>query len=110
MGTKQGEADVADLSQFLGPLGGLLAGTWGGGAVMGYTFAHRTLSKRISEMKDEMREDKADCDRRINDITTRLREVENRSFWGVRHQSDQQRESAIHLIDKGIITPVGDGK
>lgn len=96
---------MADLSQFMGPLGGLLAGTWGAGAVMGYGFAHKTLSKRISELKDDLRADKADCDRKIADLTTRLREIEDRSFWGVQRQNAQQHASTVHLIRDGTITP-----
>lgn len=99
---------MADVGQFLGPLGGLLAGTWGAGAVMGYGFAHKTLGKRISELREEMREDKAECDRKVADLTNRLREIEDRSFWGVQRQRIQQSESALHLINEGVIKPVGD--
>jgi hypothetical protein len=37
---------------------------------MGYAFAHKTIGKRISEFRDEMRGDKADCNRRIADLMT----------------------------------------
>lgn len=99
---------MADVSQFLGPLGGLLAGTWGAGAVMGYGFAHRTIGKRVSELKKDMDKAEAKCREDIRDITNRLREIEDRSFWGVQRQKVQQHESAVHLIDRGVITPVGD--
>jgi hypothetical protein len=89
---------VVDPTAFLGPLGGILAATWGAGAMMGYGFAHKTIGKRVSELRDEMREDKADCARSIADLTSRLREIEDRSFYGLTRQFDQVRASGAQVI------------
>lgn len=96
---------MADLSQFMGPLGGLLAGTWGAGAVMGYGFAHKTIGKRVSELRADMDKAEAKCREDIRDITNRLREIEDRSFWGIQRQNAQQHASTVHLIRDGTITP-----
>ncbi len=93
---------MIDLS---GPIGGILAGAYGAGAVMGWGFAHKTIGKRVSELKDEMRDDKADCDRRIVDLSNRLREVEDRYMSGLERQTAQIRDSAIHVIRSGRIDP-----
>lgn len=76
-----------------GPLGGILAAAWGGGAVMGYGFSAKVISKReaelkeqIAELKFEMRDDKADCDRKIDDLTRRLREIEDRYMNHIERQ------------------------
>lgn len=66
--------------------------------MMGYAFAHKTTGKRVSELRDEMREDKADCNQRIADLTNRLREIEDRSFYGLTRQYGQLRESGVHII------------
>lgn len=66
--------------------------------MMGYAFAHKTIGKRVSELRDELREDKADCNRSIADLTNRLREIEDRSFYGLTRQFGQIRESGAQII------------
>jgi len=95
------------LDTFLGPLGGALAAMWGAGAMMGYAFAHKTIGKRISELREDMAADKADCDRRIDDLTHRLREIEDRAYHGMERQASQARQSAAFLIDRGEVKPLG---
>lgn len=88
-----------------GPIGGILAGAYGAGAIMGYGFAAKTIGKQLKQVREDMREDKDDCDRRIHDLTERLRTVEDRSFNSLDRQASQIRESAIHVIRGGKIDP-----
>lgn len=97
------------MSLLAGPLGGLLAGTWGAGAVMGYSFAHRTIGKRVTELKQDVDKGEAKCREDIRDLTNRLRELEDRQFYGSQRQLAQTHDSTIHLLDRGEITPVGGG-
>lgn len=94
---------MADLSQFAGPLGGLLAITWGGGAMMGYAFANRTNAKRITDLRADMERADVHCREQIVDLTNRLREIEDRSYHGMERQASQQRQSAAFLVERGEI-------
>ena len=98
---------MVDLSQFAGPIGGILAVTWGSGAVMGYTFAHKTIGKRVSELRDDMKSNEAHCREQIADLTLRLREIEDRGYHGMERQAAQVRVSSTAvLLDRGeIIQP-----
>ena len=96
---------MADLSQFAGPIGGVLAITWGAGAVMAYAFAERTIGKRVAELRADMLADRTKCASEIAALTTRLREIEDRSFHAMERQSAQKSQSAAYMIDRGKITP-----
>ena len=105
-----------DVAQLTGPMGGLLAVAWAAGAGMGYAFNGKTVGKRVRELREEMEERDLKCDqkmaemkaeylRSIHDLTTRLREIEDRAFYGMQRQAEQVRDSTAHLIDRGVITP-----
>jgi hypothetical protein len=92
-----------DVSQLAGPLGGGLAVAWGAGAAMGYGFAGKTIGKRVRELRDEMEKRGAKCDAKmaemnvdymksIGDLTSRLREIEDRAFYGMQRQAGQVRD------------------
>lgn len=66
--------------------------------MMGYAFAHKTIGKRVSELREEMMTRDAKCDRNIADLTQRLREIEDRSFYGMERQLGQVRESAVRVV------------
>lgn len=88
-----------------GPLGGIIAAAYGAGAVMGFGFAHKTVGKRVAELKEDMRLDKLDCDTRITDLTRRMREVEDRYLNGMERQLVQSRESTVRVLRDGDIIP-----
>lgn len=90
---------------FTGPIGGILAAAYGAGAVSGWTFAHKIVGKQIRMLRDDMAEDKADCDKRIADLTNRLRVVEDRGYQGLERQLGQVHNSALHIIRNGRIDP-----
>jgi hypothetical protein len=69
---------------------------WRGGRVRrwGYGFAGTTIGKRVRELRDEMEKRDAKCDAKmaemkvdymksIGDLTSRLREIEDRAFYGM---------------------------
>lgn len=99
-----------------------MAGMWGAGAMMGYGFAHRTLSKEISGLRAKMDLNEEKCRHEIDTLRAehkteigglvgRLREIENLYFYGVQRQLGQVRESTAHLIDRGrIVPPVEEGE
>jgi hypothetical protein len=104
---------VVDVALFAGPIGGILAATWGGGAVMGYAFAHKTIGKRVRELRNEMQANEAGCRENIRDLTVRLREIEDRAFYGMERQAAQIRQSSPFIIDHGKIvaqSPEDEGK
>jgi Tfp pilus assembly protein PilO len=79
---------------------------------MGYGFAQRTLNKRVTDaeqqvetLRADMKERDEKCDERIEDITSRLREIEDRYMNGMERQLAQARESGLQLIDRGVIRP-----
>jgi hypothetical protein len=84
-----------DFGQLTGPLGGILALSWGSGAVMGYAFASRTIGKRVDELKGDIR-----------DLTMRLREVEDRTYNGMERQLAQTRQSTAVILDRGGISNI----
>jgi hypothetical protein len=92
-----------------GPLGGIIAAAYGAGCIFGYGFASKTFGKQMKQLRGDMKDDKDDCDRRIHDLTERLRTVEDRSFNSLERQAAQVRESAVHVIRGGkIIPPIED--
>jgi predicted phosphoribosyltransferase len=95
---------VSELGPFLGPLGGLLAMTWGAGAMMGYGFAHKTIGKRVGELRDDMRRSEQRCDTAIKDLVDRVREVEDRYTHGMERQLGQARQSTVAIIERGVPT------
>ena len=99
---------MADITMLAGPLGGLLAGSWGTGAVMGYSFAAKTIGRQVRSLRADMDKSEAKCREDIRDLTARLRTVEDRAYNGLERQLGQVRESTVHLIDGGVIRPVGD--
>lgn len=91
-----------DLAQLAGPLGGVIAAAFGAGATAGYGFCLKTMFKvsqaEASELRQEMARRDAQCDRRVDGLEARVRELEDRSFKGMARQLAQVRESAKHVI------------
>ena len=78
----------------------------------GWTFAHKTLTKHISGLKDdisllriEAKHDKDDCDKQLALLQNRIKEVEDRGYQGLERQLGQVHNSALHLIRNGRIEP-----
>lgn len=71
-----------DYSQLAGPLGGAIAAAFGGGCIAGYGFCVRTILKisnsRISSLEETVKEEKAECDRRIARLEWKLERAERR--------------------------------
>ena len=104
---------VVDIAQFAGPIGGILSLTWGAGAMMGYVFAEKTIGKRVADLRADMVADRAKCAEDIHDLTTRLREIEDRAYHGMERQAGQVRQSAAYILDRGQIIaqrPEDEGK
>jgi len=74
--------DPASLTTLIsGPIGGVMALTFGAGCVSGYGFAIRTAYKavkdRLNIVEQNAREDQYRCDAAIAALTTRQRELED---------------------------------
>lgn len=65
------------LTQLSGPLGGVLASTWGVGAVAGYLFAQFTIGKRVNELEKASRDERDECNRQLERQSDRITELEH---------------------------------
>jgi len=100
-----GEA-VFHFSYLLGPFGGIVALAFGAGSGLGWSFAIRTVFKltkaQVAELKDENRREREECERRINALEARVKEVEDRYTSGMERQLAQVRESGARIIGRDV--------
>lgn len=103
-------ADAAfHVSDLLGPTGGVVALAYAAGAASGWGFCVATVlritNRQIRRLEDEVRDEKRarqdekdDCDRKIEALAARVREVEDRYTHGMERQLSQVRQSSVALI------------
>lgn len=117
--------DVAfSFQSLLGQSGGALGLAYGAGAASGWAFAIRTAFRSVktqleeqreahrthlSEIHEQCRRDKEDCDRRIAHLEAWVKEQGDRYTSGLERQLAQARDSAGRMtgrLDLGKKTPI----
>lgn len=86
-----------DASQFIGPVGGLLALSY----AAGWITAEKRVRGYIRKLETTNAADQAECNRRITLLEDRCQELEDRSYHGQERQLAQVRESSYRVIGLG---------
>lgn len=89
---------MLELNQFIGPLGGLLSVAFGMGCIAGWGFAMKLMNGRIRDLKTDVEREREDCHRRVEDLETQVRKLNDFMLHGMERQLAQVRESSLRII------------
>lgn len=89
---------MLEFNQFIGPLGGLLSVAFGMGCVAGWGFAMKLMNGRIRDLKADVLRERDECHRRVGDLETQVRALNDFMLHGMERQLAQVRESSVRII------------
>lgn len=94
-----------EFSQLLGPAGGIISLAYGAGCASGWVFCNSTqlkiANRRIDELHIEMLAERAECNRRIQNLeddNRRLARDMRDEMKGMKAQLKQVRQSSTRII------------
>lgn len=94
-----------DLSVLAGPFGGAIAGAMFIAAGATWQFAKRTvfavMEERIAELKEDMKREREECNRRLDEMGARVRHWEDLATGGMLRELKQLHDSGYRIIEAG---------